>query len=112
MRRWGSSGGSSSTKVCGTRKHLAVIDRWFPSSKLHGACGALLNDALTLSDRTWLCSCGVVVDRDLNAAQNIRAEGLRMMVAAVQSETLNACGAGVRLSHREQSALKQESHAL
>ena len=93
------------------RKHLAVIDRWYPSSKLHMSCGAL-NDALTLSDRLWVCSCGELVDRDLNAAQNIRDEGFRMMVAAGQTETLNAWGAGVRLTHREQSALNQESHAL
>ncbi len=54
------------------RKHLAVMDRWFPSSKLHMVCGAL-NDALTLSDRTWLCGCGETMHRDLNAAENIRA---------------------------------------
>lgn len=93
------------------RKHLAVIDRWFPSSKLHMGCGSV-NDALTLSDRTWLCGCGVVVDRDLNAAENIRAEGLRMMVAAGHAETENACGAGVRPRYLGQSVLKQDSHAL
>lgn len=91
------------------RKHLVVIDRWFPSSKLHGACGAI-NDALTLADRTWLCSCGELVDRDLNAAKNIKAEGLKMLEAAGYADSLNACGAGVRLPHREQSVLKQESH--
>lgn len=90
------------------RKHLAVIDRWYPSSKLHMSCGAL-NDVLTLSDRVWVCSCGERVDRDLNAAQNIRAEGLRMMVAAGHAETENACGAGVRPRYQGQSALKQES---
>lgn len=93
------------------RKHLAVIDRWFPSSKLHMGCGAL-NDALTLSDRTWLCGCGEVVDRDLNAAQNIRAEGLRMLEAAGQTDSLNACGAGVRPRYQGQSAMKQESHVF
>ena len=77
------------------RKHLAVIDRWFPSSKLHMGCGAL-NAALTLSDRTWLLrGCGVMVDRDLNAAENIRAEGLRILEATGQTDSLNACGAGV-----------------
>jgi putative transposase len=90
------------------RKHLAVIDRWYPSSKLHMDCGAL-NDALTLSDRTWLCGCGETVDRDLNAAQNIRAEGLRMLEAAGHADSLNACGAGVRPRYLGQSALKQES---
>lgn len=76
------------------RKHLAVISRWFPSSKLHGACGAI-NDQLTLADRTWTCACGEVMDRDLNAAINIRDEGLRIL-AAGYAESLNARGADVR----------------
>lgn len=46
------------------RKHLAVIDRWFPSSKLHMACGTV-NDTLTLADRVWTCACSEVIDRDL-----------------------------------------------
>src|SRR3954451_12246404 len=65
-------------KCLWNRKHLAIIDRWFPSSRLHGECGEI-NDQLQLSDRTWTCGCGVVVDRDLNAAVNIRDEGLRML---------------------------------
>jgi len=58
------------------RKHLAVINRYFPSSKLCRECGAI-NQNLALSDRVWTCECGAVHDRDLNAAQNIRAEGMR-----------------------------------
>ena len=89
------------------RKHLAVIDRWYPSTKLCRECGTL--NTLTLADRVWTCGCGAQHDRDLNAAQNIRAEGLRMMVAAGHAETENACGAGVRPRYLGQSALKQES---
>ncbi len=62
--------------------HAVVIDRWFPSSRLCGACGAI-HDALTLSDRTWTCECGAQHDRDLNAARNIRTEGLRLLNVAV-----------------------------
>lgn len=98
-------------KAVWNRKHLAVIGRWYPSSKLHMPCGAL-NDALTRSDRTWLCACGDTVDRDLNAAQNIRTEGLRLLEAAGRVDSLNACGAGVRPRYLGQSAVKQESHAL
>jgi putative transposase len=76
------------------RKHLIVIDRFFPSSKLCGACGAR-NGALSLSDREWDCSCGAHHDRDLNAAINIRDEGLRML-AAGYAESLNARGDHVR----------------
>lgn len=51
------------------------IDRFFPSSKLHASCGTL-ND-LSLSDRLFECQgCGALVDRDLNAALNIKHRGL------------------------------------
>ena len=60
-------------------RDLIVIDRWFPSSKLCGECGSK-NDGLTLSDREWVCSdCGVVHDRDLNAARNIAQKGRRLL---------------------------------
>ena len=94
------------------RKHLAVIDRYFPSSRLCRECGTI-NTALTLSERVWTCECGAVHDRDLNAAQNIRAEGIRKIPVAVgHTETLNAWGEGVRPAHRGQSSLNQESHRL
>jgi putative transposase len=50
--------------------HLAVADRWYPSSKECSACGAIQNE-LTLADRTFSCNCGHRVDRDLNAAVNL-----------------------------------------
>jgi len=50
------------------------IDRWFPSSRMCGECGAV-NETLGLKDRTWQCGCGAVHDRDLNAALNILREG-------------------------------------
>jgi putative transposase len=76
------------------RKTLIVIDRYFPSSKMCSACGAL-NDRLTLSHREWDCDCGAHHRRDLNAAINIRDEGLRTL-AAGQAERLNARGGRVR----------------
>ena len=82
-------------KALWERKSVAVISRWFPSSKMCGSCGTL-NHTLALSDRTWSCDCGATHDRDLNAAMNIRQEGFRQL-AAGQAESLNACGAGTRL---------------
>lgn len=76
------------------RKHLKVIDRFFPSSKRCNDCGAI-NQGLTLSDREWDCGCGVHHDRDLNAARNIRDEGLRML-AVGQTDNQNAQGQPVR----------------
>jgi putative transposase len=74
-------------------KHLIVIGRFYPSSRLCPACGAV-NPDLTLTERTWTCSCGAVHDRDLNAACNIAAEGRRLFehnVAVGSTETQNAC---------------------
>ncbi|MET9895749.1 RNA-guided endonuclease TnpB family protein [Streptomyces sp. NPDC006465] len=82
-------------------RELVVIDRWFPSSKLCGACGTV-RAKLELNVREWTCGCGVVHDRDVNAAQNVRAAGL----------AVSACGGGVRpqreSSRTGQSSMKQE----
>ena len=48
-----------------------VADRWFPSSKTCSGCGEV-KSKLSLSEREYMCyRCGVVVDRDLNAATNL-----------------------------------------
>ena len=50
---------------------VRVADRFFPSSKTCSDCGALKSD-LDLSTRTYSCdACGLVIDRDLNAAINL-----------------------------------------
>ncbi|MGH3554372.1 MAG: RNA-guided endonuclease InsQ/TnpB family protein, partial [Mycobacterium sp.] len=49
---------------------LVIADRWYPSTKLCPACGAL-NTELTLADRVFTCGCGHCADRDLNAAVNL-----------------------------------------
>jgi putative transposase len=72
-------------------KHLIAIDRFFPSSKRCHACGAV-NEALTLAERQWTCpACGAVLDRDHNASQNIRDEGLHLF-AVGHTEKENARG--------------------
>jgi putative transposase len=53
---------------------LVVADRWYPSSKLCPACGAINRD-LTLADRIFTCVCGHSADRDLNAAVNLARWG-------------------------------------
>ena len=60
-------------------KRLITIDKWYPSSKTCRHCGYIKKD-LTLKDREWICpGCGRLIDRDLNAAINIKNEGLRMI---------------------------------
>ena len=60
-------------------KQVIFIDRFYPSSKLCSGCGYKKDD-LQLSDREWVCpECGVVHDRDINAAKNILEEGKRII---------------------------------
>ena len=59
-------------------KQLVKINKWFPSSKMCNHCGTI-NNNLTLSDRTWVCECGNIVDRDTNAALNIKQVGLSLV---------------------------------
>ncbi|WP_410378354.1 RNA-guided endonuclease InsQ/TnpB family protein [Clostridium perfringens] len=50
---------------------LRIVDRFYPSSKTFSQCGEIKKD-LKLSDRVYKCSCGLVIDRDLNASINLR----------------------------------------
>jgi putative transposase len=55
------------------------VGRWFPSTKRCSACGFVV-EKLLLSARRWTCpECGIEHDRDVNAAINIRQEGLRIL---------------------------------
>ncbi|MFD7398091.1 RNA-guided endonuclease InsQ/TnpB family protein [Streptomyces virginiae] len=55
---------------------LARVPTFFPSSKTCSACG-WINTELTLADREFACrSCGIVLDRDANAARNIKNHAL------------------------------------
>ena len=59
-------------------RELVFVDRWFPSSKICSCCG-WKNVNLKLSDREFICEeCGLVIDRDENAAINIQNEGIRL----------------------------------
>ena len=50
---------------------LVVADRYYPSSKTCSCCGNIKKN-LKLSDRTYICDkCGLIIDRDLNAAINL-----------------------------------------
>lgn len=53
---------------------VIVADRFFPSSKLCSCCGSIKKD-LKLSDRIYKCECGNVIDRDYQAALNLKRYG-------------------------------------
>ncbi|WP_307817384.1 RNA-guided endonuclease InsQ/TnpB family protein [Nocardia acididurans] len=82
-------------------REVIAIDRWYPSSKLCSSCGAL-QERLPLEMRVWTCCCGVVHDRDVNAARNILAAG----------RAVSVCGDGVRPQRSTpggQSSAKQKT---
>lgn len=66
---------------------VVAIDRWCPSSKTCSVCGWVAT-TMPLNVRSWICQCGAIHDRDVNAARNIQAAGLAVL----------ACGDGVRPS--------------
>ena len=66
-------------KALMNNKQVVFINRFYPSSKTCSCCG-YKNKDLKLSDRFWVCSeCNTMLDRDLNAAINILAEGGRIL---------------------------------
>jgi putative transposase len=82
------------TKWYGSR--LLVAPRFYPSSKTCSGCGVVKAD-LPLGVRVFCCSaCGLVLDRDVNAARNLAglAGSIIVGVAGSSPETGNACGGG------------------
>lgn len=75
---------------------VQIIDRFFASSQTCSACGARVKTKLDLRVRVFECAaCGVRIDRDVNAARNIRAEAVRMREAQLapgRGESLNGRG--------------------
>ena len=60
-------------------KRLVKVDKYFPSSQTCYACGAIHQEMKDLSKRYFQCECGYNNDRDINAALNIKREGLRIL---------------------------------
>ncbi|MFI6936592.1 RNA-guided endonuclease InsQ/TnpB family protein [Streptomyces sp. NPDC050287] len=62
-------------------RKLVVVDRFFPSTRRCSACH-VMGPKLDVSVRQWTCAeCGVLHDRDVNAAVNLRDEGMRLLAA-------------------------------
>ena len=81
---------------------LIKANRFYPSSKTCSDCGAV-KAKLVLSERKFVCEeCGVVIDRDENAARNL------LHLAVSRTERLNACGGTVRPGLAGHVPMKQE----
>lgn len=61
---------------------VIIADRFFPSSKLCSCCGKIKKD-LKLSDRIYKCECGNVIDRDYQAALNLKRYGENIIKQSV-----------------------------
>ncbi|WP_240489953.1 IS607 family element RNA-guided endonuclease TnpB [Actinomadura atramentaria] len=87
---------------------LIIADRWYPSSKTCSACG-VVKPKLPLHIRTFTCdSCGLVLDRDRNAALNLAALA-KHVIAGSGPEMENGRGAAVRPGRAGQVAEKRQS---
>ena len=75
-------------------KKVIQIGRFEPSSQICSCCGN--RQKMKLSDRTYICpKCGMTMDRDINAAINIRNFALRDVIKNLNTEGtsgINACG--------------------
>jgi putative transposase len=72
---WGELARQLAYKTARHGGRFLVADRWFASSKTCSACGAV-RPKLTLAERTYRCErCGLIADRDVNAAANLAACG-------------------------------------
>ena len=67
-------------KLSDRGKYFVKVDKFYPSSQLCSCCGS--RKKLELSERKYICTCGLEIDRDLNAAINIKNEGLRLLEVA------------------------------
>lgn len=73
---------------------IRVVSRWEPSSKTCSVCGWYHAD-LTLADRVFVCQeCGLVIDRDLNAARNLELLACLELMSSVSYTRIDASGQG------------------
>jgi putative transposase len=84
-------------KTAWNGSRLILADRWYPSSRTCSGCGAV-KAKLALSERVFTCkACGLVADRDENAARNLLYLGTASGAGTGTGHAgANACGADVR----------------
>jgi putative transposase len=87
-------------------KQVVKTGRFYPSSKTCNECGHIHQD-LNLSERTWTCPNGHILDRDLNASKNILDEGLRIIGRELSDYT---DGGSDKTSEKKRKPVKSEAH--
>ena len=97
-------------KAAWSGTEVIQADRWYPSSKRCSGCGEVKGE-LDLSEREYECDCcGLVIDRDLNAARNLAqlAPTVSSTERVPRELRDNACGEDVRPASCGQTSTKQE----
>ena len=93
-------------KCSWNERRLVKINRFYPSSKTCNQCG-YINHELKLSERTWICPSGHIIDRDINASKNILEQGLKLIGAELSDHT---DGGLDKTSARKHKPMKSEAH--
>jgi putative transposase len=85
---WGMFTNFLEYKAARTGKGFIKVNRFFASSKTCSCC-MHVQASMPLNIRSWRCDkCGTTLDRDINAAQNIRLEAQRMIAAGIAGTAL------------------------
>jgi putative transposase len=70
-------------------RELIKINQYYPSSKTCSGCGNV-KETLLLSERVYKCgNCGLEIDRDKNAAKNIKKSGIKIPVETVENTSIS-----------------------
>ena len=77
---WGMFTTFLSYKLQEQGKQLVKIDKWYPSTKTCSNCGSVKE--MPLAERVYSCTCDANLDRDMNAALNIKNEAIRLLAFA------------------------------
>jgi putative transposase len=87
-------------------KAFIKVSRWFPSSKVCSECGYQIGE-MPLDVRSWTCPlCNTHHDRDINAARNIRDEGLRILASGIGA---TAGGGNIRRKLGRKSSTNEDA---
>lgn len=73
-------------KLSDRNEYFVKVDKWFPSSQICHCCGTRHPEMKDLANRKMICDCGLIMNRDQNAAINILNEGLRLLTERLLSE--------------------------
>lgn len=99
--------GQFKNKLKQKAKSYYEVSRWFPSSKTCSGCGWVKKD-LTLADRTFNCdSCGLEIDRDVNAAINLKTAATAGLACGESSIGVNGSDPETRYG-----SMKQEGYIV